>query len=108
MSAIAFKFPKDGWQTILLIALFLYVDSAKVGTVGARIRELVGGHRVMDIIRKLVVYVHIAEALAMFAVNVKRNAPLGTALKWSLTTLVVGYPSWITFGRMSHITDLQA
>lgn len=80
MRSIAYKFPKDGWQTILLLALFLYVDQADIGTIGARIRRVVGGPRTLDILRKLVVVVHIGEALGMLAVNVRRGATLGVAV----------------------------
>ncbi|KAI3618458.1 hypothetical protein CBS9595_002821 [Malassezia furfur] len=102
MRSIAYKFPKDGWQTILLLALFLYVDQADVGTIGARIRRAVGGPRTLDVLRKLVVAVHLGEALGMLAVNVRRGATLGVAIKWVATTFVLGYPSWITFGRLNN------
>lgn len=81
MRSIAYKFPKDGWQTILLLALFLYVDQADVGTIGARIRRAVGGPRTLDVLRKLVVAVHLGEALGMLAVNVRRGATLGVAVR---------------------------
>lgn len=79
MNAIGYQFPKDGWQTILLLAFFLYVDQADVGTLGARIRNAVGGPRTLDVLRKLTVLVHIGEALAMLVVNIKRqSSPLVT------------------------------
>lgn len=82
MSApVVFKLPSQGYQTILLLALFLWVDTANVGTLGARIRDAVGGPRVMDKIRTFTVTVHVLEALAMAYVAIKRNAPLNTTVR---------------------------
>ncbi|WFD04393.1 hypothetical protein MOBT1_003101 [Malassezia obtusa] len=102
MNAIGYQFPKDGWQTILLLAFFLYVDQADVGTLGARIRNAVGGPRTLDVLRKLTVLVHIGEALAMLVVNIKRQSSPLVTLKWVATTFVLGYPSWVTFGRINN------
>ncbi|WFD39004.1 uncharacterized protein MJAP1_001972 [Malassezia japonica] len=101
MNAIQYKFPQDSWQTILLLAFFLYVDQASVGTLGSRIRNAVGGARTLDILRKLTVSVHIAEALAMLVVNIKRGSSPLVGLKWVVTTFVVGFPSWISFGALT-------
>ncbi|WFD06238.1 hypothetical protein MVES1_001582 [Malassezia vespertilionis] len=100
--AIQFKFPEDGWQTILALAFFLYVDNAAAGSPGARIKNAIGGQGTMDTVRKLVVAVHVVEALAMLAVNLKRGSSLATTVKWVLSTFVLGYPSWVTFGSMYY------
>lgn len=76
MSApVVFKFPTDGYQTVLALGLFLYVDQAAPGTLGASIRNAVGGQRVLDWIRTLTVLAHVGEAIAMLVVCVKRGAP---------------------------------
>ena len=76
MSApIVFKFPADGYQTVLALGLFLYVDQAAPGTFGASIRNAVGGQRVLDWIRALTVLAHLGEAIAMLVVCLKRGAP---------------------------------
>lgn len=87
MNAIQYKFPQDSWQTILLLAFFLYVDQASVGTLGSRIRNAVGGARTLDILRKLTVSVHIAEALAMLVVNIKRGSSPLVGVRWSVANV---------------------
>lgn len=81
MSAIAYKFPKDGWQTLLLLTFFLYVDQADAGTIGSRIRNAVGGPRTLDTLRKLTVLVHLGEALVMLFVNIKRGSSFSATVR---------------------------
>ncbi|WFD35918.1 hypothetical protein MCUN1_002788 [Malassezia cuniculi] len=106
---ILYKFPSESYQTILLLAFFLWVDNAKVGSIGAKIRNAVGGYRVLDVIRTLVLAIHVAEAAGIAFIALKRGATLSVTvscianqLKWALTTFVVGFPSLLTFKDVNH------
>lgn len=110
MSAIVYKFPKDSWQVCILLGLFLYVDNANANTLGSRIRDAVGGPAVMDRIRQLTIAIHVAEALVMLYANIRRGASFNVTvrgkthaqLKWVVTTLLFGGPSWGAFSSTYH------
>ena len=61
--------------------MFLYVDQARPNTIGARIRQFVGGPSVMDKIRQLTIGIHVIEALVMLFVNVRRGASLSVTVR---------------------------
>ena len=71
---VVFKAPPEGYQTLLLLALFAWVDSANPGTLGARIRKAVGGESVLSVIRSAALLIHIVEGVAMAYVTIKRGA----------------------------------
>lgn len=102
ITVIQYKFPPEAYQVLFLLSMFLYVDQARPNTIGARIRQFVGGPSVMDKIRQLTIGIHVIEALVMLFVNVRRGASLSVTIKWVLTTLIFGGPSWGTFAKINH------
>ncbi|KAL4402343.1 hypothetical protein ACI68E_000106 [Malassezia pachydermatis] len=102
MSTIQYRFPKDAWQVGVLIALFAYVDNAGPNSLGARIRNSIGGHATMDTIRNLAIAAHIGEALVMLFVNIRRNSSPKVTFKWVITTLLFGAPSWGAFSKVNN------
>ena len=118
VTVIQYQFPREAYQIFLALTAFLYVDQAQPNTIGARIRDAVGGPSVLDKIRQLTVAIHILEALVMLFVNVRRGSSLGVTvcvylrsltcqLKWVVTTFVLGGPSWGTFSSAYFIADLR-
>ncbi|WFD27688.1 hypothetical protein MNAN1_002691 [Malassezia nana] len=101
-ASIQYKFPPEAYQVLLLLSLFLYVDQAAPNTLGARIRQAVGGPSVIDKIRRIAIGIHILEAMVMLLVNIRRGASLRVTCKWVLTTLVFGGPTWGTFSQINQ------
>ncbi|WFD30688.1 hypothetical protein MSPP1_001711 [Malassezia sp. CBS 17886] len=102
MPPVEYKFPKDGYQTILLLSLFLYVDNAQGRSLGARVREALGGDRTMTFIAKWIVVIHVLEALAMLLINAKRRASPLVTLKWVATTFFIGFPTVGTYAAVNN------
>jgi len=80
VTVIQYKFPPEAYQVLFLLSMFLYVDQARPNTIGARIRQFVGGPSVMDKIRQLTIGIHVIEALVMLFVNVRRGASLNVTV----------------------------
>ena len=81
VTVIQYKFPPEAYQVLFLLSMFLYVDQARPNTIGARIRQFVGGPSVMDKIRQLTIGIHVIEALVMLFVNVRRGASLSVTVR---------------------------
>ena len=92
-SVIKYQFPPAAYQVLLLISAFLYVGQAAPNTLGAAIRQAVGGPHSMSTIRRLAISAHVLEALAMLVVNVHRGSSLSVTVRvWDayLTLAQVG------------------
>ncbi|AXA52103.1 uncharacterized protein MRET_4184 [Malassezia restricta] len=102
VTVIRYKFPPEAYQVLFLLSAFLYVDQAGPNTMGAWIRQALGGPSVMRKIKNLAIGIHILEALVMLCVNIRRGAALSVTLKWVITTLILGGPTWGTFSKINH------
>ena len=87
VTVIRYKFPPEAYQVLFLLSAFLYVDQAGPNTMGAWIRQALGGPSVMRKIKNLAIGIHILEALVMLCVNIRRGAALSVTVCVLLLTL---------------------
>lgn len=87
VTVIRYKFPPEAYQVLFLLSAFLYVDQAAPNTMGAWIRQALGGPTVMRKIKNLAVGIHILEALVMLLINIRRGAALSVTVRALALTL---------------------
>ena len=87
VTVIRYKFPPEAYQVLFLLSAFLYVDQAGPNTMGAWIRQALGGPSVMRKIKNLAIGIHILEALVMLCVNIRRGAALSVTVRVLRLTL---------------------
>lgn len=81
---ILFKLPSPSYQTILvvlLLALFLWIDNAMPGSLGARVRSAVGSERVLHKIRTAILFIHGAEASFIATTSLRHGASISVAVR---------------------------
>lgn len=61
------------------------------------LRERVGGRERMDGVMKSIARIHVVECVLMAIICRFKGGGSLTTIKWALTTLIVGFPSWIQF-----------
>jgi len=64
--------------------------------------NIFGGTANLDKWANIIFNIHAAEAAAMFIYALYRGADLVTTAKWTLTQLVVGFPTYFQFKRLNN------
>lgn len=64
--------------------------------------NIFGGTANLDKWAHLIARIHVAEAGAMFLYTLYRGADLVTSVKWTLTQLVIGFPSYFHFKKINN------
>lgn len=61
------------------------------------LRDRIGGRERLDGVMKSIARIHVIECLVMAVVCRFKGGGSLTTIKWALTTLIIGFPSWIQF-----------
>lgn len=63
--------------------------------------NIFGGTANLDWLANIIVYVHAAEASAMFIYSLYRGADVVTTAKWTVTQLFIGFPTYFQFKKVN-------
>ncbi len=64
--------------------------------------NIFGGTANLDKYADIIFKLHAAEASAMFVYALYRGADIVTTVKWTLTQLVVGFPTYFRFKKINN------
>lgn len=72
------------------------------GRENANFAHIFGGTANLDKWAKIIFKIHVSEAAAMFLYALYRGADLVTTIKWTLTQVFIGFPTYFHFKKVNN------